>query len=270
MAASTTDLYVLDSSHARVWHAWATGRGYEVNRNFQCLEGAAKLPDLSTPVGLAIQEEPGALGREGVVVIDTNGTLVYCAPDSVPTASQLTPPENGFRQIRAIDVFNDRLYVLDPPANAIWVYDAADGLFSGSPSYYFVDSAPDILEAIDLAGTQDDLFILLSSGALDRCKKGKCEENLVFEDDRPGRESGPRIAGGSPMSIDYAPPPEPSLYFLDSTGKGIFQFSMRMVYQALYKPMEPFPDEPSAFTVGPMNDLFVGVGSQVYYAQSQR
>jgi hypothetical protein len=270
MAASTTDLFVLDSSHARLWHAWSTGRGYEIDRNFQCLEGASDLPDLSTPVDLAIQEEPGALGREGVVVVDTNGTLVYCAPDSVPTASQLTPPENGFRQIRAIDVFNDRLYVLDPPANAIWVYDAADGLFSGLPSYYFVETAPDILDATDLASTQDDLFLLLSSGQLDRCKRGKCEANLVFEDDRPGSVPGPRIPGGSPMSLDYAPPPEPSLYFLDSTGKGVFQYSMRLVYQALYKPLEAFPDQPSAFTIGPPNDLFVAAGSQVYYAQPQR
>jgi len=270
IAASTTDLYVLDSSHARLWHAWATGRGYEIDRNFECLEGASDLPDLSTPVDLAVQKEPGALGREGVVVVDTNGTLVYCAPDSVPTASQLTPPENGFRQIRAIDVFNDRLYVLDPPANAIWVYDAADGLFSGQPSYYFVDSAPDILEATDLAGTQDDLFLLLRSGQLDRCKRGKCDSSLVFEDDRPGSAPGDRIPGGSPMSLDYAPPPEPSLYFLDSTGKGVFQYSMRLVYQALYKPLEAFSDEPSAFTIGPPNDLFVAAGSQVYYAQPQR
>ncbi|MDX1600900.1 MAG: hypothetical protein R3191_05245, partial [Anaerolineales bacterium] len=67
LAATASDLYVLDSANQTIWHAWTTGRGYEINRDFDCLAGPDSVQGMSTPVDVAIQPEPGALGAEGVV-----------------------------------------------------------------------------------------------------------------------------------------------------------------------------------------------------------
>lgn len=279
MSASATDLYVLDSNAARIWRAWATGRGYEVDRGFDCLEGAASFGGMATPVDMAIQAEPGALGVEGVVAIDADGTLLYCAPDRRALSSELTPPDTGFQAIRAIDVFNDSLYVLDPASNAVWIYDASGGLFSGSPELYFAEEIPDLSDAIDLAKSQEELFILHSDGVLDRCERTReevaglgmqfvvqCQQDLRFLDDRPGAGQESGSSGVVITEMLYSPPPEPSLYFLDSGGRTVFHYSMRMVYQGQYRPLDSFPGNPTALTLGPPSELFVAIDDQVYFA----
>ena len=70
--------------------------------------------------------------------------------------------------------------------------------------------------------------------------------------------------------MEYTPPPEPSLFFLDSLNNRIFHYSLRLVYQAQYTPIEPFPQDLTAITLGPLNDLYVAAGNQVFYAQTTR
>jgi hypothetical protein len=55
------------------------------------------------------------------------------------------------------------------------------------------------------------------------------------------------------------------LYFLDIFSNSVLHFSMRLVYQAKYLPMVPFDAEISTFTLGPPNDIFLAIGSQVYH-----
>jgi hypothetical protein len=274
LAATAADLYVLDAANTVLWHTWATGRGYEINREFDCLRGPNSISGMGTPVDMAVQEEPGALGAEGVVAIDTDGTLLYCAPDRRPLTGQLTPPDTGFGLIKAIDVFADTLYILDPQANAVWLYDASGGVFSGGAGLYFVDDVPDLADAIDLAQSQEELFILHADGSLDRCMRTRdagviqvdCEQDLRFQQERPATPANePQPSVISEML--YSPPPEPSLYFLDSASRSVLQYSMRMVYQADIRAIGGFDDNVTALTLGPPNDLFVAAGSQVYYAQ---
>jgi hypothetical protein len=78
---------------------------------------------MGAPVAIAVQPEPGALGVAGVVALDADGTLLYCAPGQTPASSQLTPPDTGFGRIDAIAVTNEVLFVLDPKANAVWLYE---------------------------------------------------------------------------------------------------------------------------------------------------
>jgi hypothetical protein len=68
----------------------------------------------------------------------------------------------------------------------------------------------------------------------------------------------------------YAPPPEPSLYFLDALSGDVAHYSMRLVYQGRYVAEPELDGEPTAITFGPPGDLFIAVGPQVYYAQPQR
>jgi hypothetical protein len=195
----------------------------------------------------------------------------------------LTKPDTGWGRIQAIDVFNEQLYVLDPPSNAVWMYDAADGLFSGNAALYFVEDVPDLSDAIDLAMAQDELIILHQDASITRCRRTidnapdgtlrirvECDPNPLFEDQRPGVPSSATIPNANPISVVYSPPPEPSLYFLDQVNESVFQYSMRLVYQAQHLPEVPWEEAPTAITIGPPNELFVASGNQVYFAQPSR
>lgn len=277
LAATAADLFVLDSGQASIWHAWATGRGYEIDRTFECLGAAGVSSDLGPTVDLVIQHEPGALGAEGVVAVDAQGGLLYCAADRRPASGRLTAPDAGWGTIAAVDLFADRLYVLDPQGNQIWSFDATGGLFAGSPSLYFVDNVPDLSTAVDIAVAEEDLFILFSDGRLDRCRRERddssgeihvtCENGVAFVDQRPGFEGLPHVPGVVLEAMTYSPPPEPSLYFLDPTGPSLFHYSLRLVFQGLSMPRDPLGGPATAFALGPPNDLFLAVGSQVYFAQ---
>jgi hypothetical protein len=283
LAATATDLFVLDRRNQIIWHAWFTGRGYELDREFQCLNGPGSVEAMGTPVDLVIQMEPGALGKEGVVAIDSDGTLLYCAADAVPLTGQLSVPSTGWRQIQAMDVFGETLYVLDSEADAVWIYDATDGLFSGEPSFYFAEDVLDLGSAIDVAMAEEELLILHKDGKLNRCRRSfessadgssrvqvECEREPTFQDERPGREARGHIPDAVPLDMTYTPPPEPSVFFLDSLSGGIYHYSLRLVYQGLYLPMQPYEGQVSALAVGPPNDLFVAAGAQVYRAELVR
>jgi len=284
IAASETDLYLYDDNAQKIWHAWGNpGREYRIDTTFECLDGPGSFPRMDAPIDIEIQEEPGALGVEGVVAIDYDGTLLYCAPDRQPLMAELTPPDVGWRRITAIDVFADTLYVLDSAIDSVYLYSAAGGLFSGVPEFYFAEEVHDLNGSIDLALAQDELILLYADGKLDRCRRYEeydpqgnprirveCEENPHFEDERAGYASSPQIPGAIPIAMEYTPPPEPSLFFLDSLNNRIFHYSLRLVYQAQYTPIEPFPQDLTAITLGPLNDLYVAAGNQVFYAQTTR
>jgi len=280
LAATASDLYVLDAAHQKIYRTWATGRGFEIDSNFECLDGASSFPGMGTPVDLAVQAAPGALGAEGVVALDADGTLLYCAPDRRPLTSQLTPPDTGFGRIQAIDVFNDTLFVLDTKSNAVWMYDATGGVFSGNPSLYFAEQAPDLQDAIDLAEAQEDLFILHQDGLLDQCQRTTehltgggvhigvdCQKDENFKNATAAGQPGGLLPGALLTQMDYSPPPEPSLYFLDAAGKAVYHYSMRMVYQGRLESNTDIPDRISAMTLGPPNDLYLAAAGQVYYVQ---
>jgi hypothetical protein len=268
-AATANDLYVYDESLPEVYHAWFTGRGYEIDRDFQCLQS---LKETFTPgriVEVLIQPEPGALGVQGIVAIDAAGKLIYCAPGVLPATGVLTAPDTGWGQIQAVDLIGDSLYVLDPKANQVWIYAAADGLFVGAPGIYFTEVIQSLNHAVDLAATQDELIVLHDDGLVDVCRRPQenapdgslrirveCEKDIVVAP-----------ADGTPSSVVYSPPPEPSLFFLDPANGAIYQFSLRLAYQARFVPTPPLSESPTDLAVGPPRDLFLVAGDQVYFAQ---
>jgi hypothetical protein len=65
----------------------------------------------------------------------------------------------------------------------------------------------------------------------------------------------------------YAPPPEPSLFVLDGPTGSVFQFSMRLVYQARFHPTPPLPEAVSDLAVGRPHDLYLAAGDQLYFIQ---
>jgi hypothetical protein len=284
LAASSSDLYVLDGALGTIWHVWWTGRGFEIDGEFQCLQDTSAQLELSTPVDLAIVPEPSALGVESLIGIDENGILLYCAPDKIPTSAALAPPETGWGFLQTFEVYNNKLYVLDTEYNAILTYDASDGFISGNPSSYFNEQTPDLSSAIDIIGSQEGLLILYADGHMDLCSQEVQSDPIsgdvlrtvcqtqYFQDERLGFEEEElrQVPNALPIEVYYSPPPEPSLYLLDVVSGGVFQYSMRMIYQTKYLPRNTLPEEATAFTIGPPNLLYIAAGNQVYYAQLKR
>ncbi|MGD2253359.1 MAG: PP2C family serine/threonine-protein phosphatase [Anaerolineales bacterium] len=284
VAATTSDLYALDVTRMKLWHAWATGRGYEIDDEFKCLDGADSVPGMDTMLDIAAQPAPGALGAAGVVALDTDGTLLYCAPGKDWAASQLTEPDFGWGKIQAMDVFQDNLYILDTETNAVWIYDASGGLFTGSPALYFASEfIPDLGDAIDLVMAQDALLILHADGRLDICRRTveaalaggtriyiDCEPEPRFVDTRPGRSDSEQLPASVPLLMVYSPPPAPSVFFLDAENGSVYHYSMRLEYQTQYLSQEPLPTLPITLALGPLDNIFLGAGDQVYYASPLR
>jgi hypothetical protein len=97
----------------------------------------------------------------------------------------------------------------------------------------------------------------------------ECDPETQFQDERPGHEPSIHIPGAIPIEIVYSPPPEPSIFLLDSVSGNVFHYSMRLVYQGQFRALE---DEqvPLAIAFGPPNEIFLTVGDQVYYAELGR
>ena len=155
-----------------------------------------------------IQPEPGALGVQGIVAIDATGKLVYCAPGVLPATGVLTPPDIGWGQIQAVDLIGNSLYVLDPKANQVWLYTAADGLFVGAPAIYFTEVIQSLNHAVDLAASQDELIVLHDDGLVDVCRRP--EENAPDGSLRIRVECEKDLhvapADVTPTSVVYSPP----------------------------------------------------------------
>jgi hypothetical protein len=220
-------------------------------------------------VDILIQPEPGALGVQGIVAIDVAGNLVYCAPGALPATGRLTPPDTGWGEIRAVDLSGDNLFLLDPKANQVWIYTAADGLFVGAPAIYFTEVVQSLNHAVDIAASQDELIILHDDGLVDVCRRpqekapdGSLRIRIECEQDI---DIGP--ADVAPKTVIYSPPPEPSLFFLDPSNGAIYQYSLRLAYQARFVPTPQLPVNPTYLAVGPPRDLFLVAGEQVFFAQ---
>lgn len=269
VAATSNDLYVYDESVPEIYHAWFTGRAYEIDRDFDCIETLRPSLAPGRIVDVMIQPEPGALGTQGVVAVDSTGALVYCAPGSLPAAGNLTPPDTGWGQLKAVDLSGDYLYVLDPKANQIWIYAAADGLFVGTPAIYFTEVIQSLNHAVDLAATQDELVILYDDGLVDVCRRPQERAPDGSLRIRVECDQNVQLAGATSTLTDviYSPPPEPSLYFLDPQGGSVYQYSLRLAYQGRFLPTPPLEEELTDLAVGPPRDLFLASGDQVFFAQ---
>lgn len=272
LVAVDDDLYILDASAGTVLRAVFTNQGYILDPTFQCGPG----PYAGIIVGAILDIAPAPRGdpsNAAIVGIDTNHILTRCIPGQPPEPAQLSSPDIVWGPPRAITVDDPDLYVLDPQANAVWVYRRME--INNAPRLFFDVEFPTMDDVIDLAAYQNDLFLLHANGQITTCVYSslqtaptRCEEPAVFTDPRPGRQSGPTIEGAIYSEIKFSPPPEPSLYLLDPLVKGINLFSVRLSYALQYRPAETLSNQrASAFAINKTNrTVFLAIGNQVYYA----
>jgi hypothetical protein len=269
IAATGGDLYLLNSSQGNVIRAVLTGGGYQVDTQFVCgpvSGGAAVVGPIMDIMALPRGEETGA----SLMGVDASGTIILCIAGDPPLIQPVNPPATNFGEIRGIELNTGDLYMLDPSVNAVWIYRGRDTV--NPPRLFFGEQVPYMPDVVDLSVNDDDLYLLHADGHLSLCsyQDGSdtlCEDPYPFVDLRPGRSGGPVIPDAIFNQIQFSPPPDPSLYLLEPETSAIYHFSLRLVLQRQYRPLNGLAEgRATAFLVSTSRMAFLAVGNQVYFA----
>ena len=267
------DLYLLDGNSGSVLRATLTAQGYVLDNDFLCT------PNTPSDSGPFVDSLSGSIELEtaaDVLSMDPAGNLLSCFIDRPPQPGNLQPPASRtLTRLAAFAQDFNYLYVLDPPANAVWVYPK--GALSGEPRLYFDEYIPPMQDTIDLATAADELYLLHSDGHLTLCQTSnldvsptRCTEPAPFLDSRPGLVDTVLVPTNPYTQIQYSQPPDPALYLLEPTNQAIDLFSLqRLTFQRRYLPLEILSGGPAtAYAVDTLNrTLFLAAGNNVYYGR---
>jgi hypothetical protein len=280
MAASESDLYMLDGDGRKILHAAFTGKSLQLDNTFNCQPGTYGGYQVDTLVDLIALPKANALNAT-VMRIDASGTLLYCAPDQVPQAIPLPAlPNTNWGRITSISLDSGNLYVLDAPARAVWVFVGKDSTFTDTPYFYFGNEIPANIEsAIDLSANGDDIFMLHADGHLSTCMFSRlsdaptrCQDPAPRVDNYPAHRDADvfQLAHFTQMSLTGAP--NTVILLLDSENQSVFRFSPRSFelqnqvtgYAGKANPFKR--GSVNAMAVSPNYVLYLAIGDQVYFA----
>jgi hypothetical protein len=269
------EIYALDSQRQAVFRAQLTDEGkYAVDHNFQCQLGVVGAVVIKRIIDIAWLDMPNIVGQPALMALDADGNVMYCKTDGQPPqASTLIPPDQGWKTPKAMEIYAGRLYVFDPGLNDIVVYDRVGGVFSERPHSYFTGQVLDLGNAANFTIAQGEIYILRGDGRLTYCVRDQasqlttCTDNNLYTDSRAGHASGDRLDDVvRPLAVFYDPPPEPSLYLLDAGTSGVYQVSLKLVLQKVFRSALSLPDGVSAVAIGPNKEIFIASGNNVYWA----
>ena len=282
MAATNTDLYMLDAARGGILRATLTNQGYEVDPTFKCEPGLYDTTVVGALVDLVTLPSTNFYNAN-ILAMDSKGNLLYCGV-AKPAAVTLVPPQLGWRSIDAFSLDSDgnNLYVLDPGGNAVWQYSGNASQFTDLPAMYFGEQVPQNMNtAMDLAINASDLYLLFQDGHVTSCPLTRldvspmhCADPATFVDTRPERQPGPRINDAIFTQMSFASIPDPSLYMLEPLTRAIYRFSprpnsleLRGEFRASMEQTNTLFNGPAtAMTIGPNRYIFFSVGNQVYFA----
>lgn len=278
LLAVASDLYILDESNGGVWRAIDTGQGYEIDTTYQCGPGVQGSQGIGPLIDIIPSTEVSDRGVN-ILGLDSSGNLLQCHQGEPPEFISPAAPSTGWGQPQALTADQGNLYILDPGANAVWIYWNSD--FTQQPQLFFNESVPPMENAIDIAVDNDDLYLLNTDGHMTVCtfsnlevSPTRCSDPAPYSDSRPGREGQVFLPHPAFNQMQTTRPPDPSLYLLDPGSQAIYHFSLRLTYQRQLRPLDD-PDattsteiEPaSAFAISPDSRLvFLASGNQVMYA----
>jgi hypothetical protein len=281
IAATDTDLYILDGSRGTIIRAYLSDQNYEVDTAFQC--GPGQYGTVTVDPLVDIEALPMAnVYNARVMGMDGKGDLVYCGLTD-PTAVALVPPQLGWRSVTAFSLDTDgkNLYVLDPAGSAVWKYSGSLGEFPDLPVLFFGEQVPQNMgSAIDIAANASDLYILFEDGHVTACPEKvydvspmHCADPATFVDKRPERQPGPKINDAIFSQMSFASAPDPSLYLLEPLTRAIYRFSPRTDSLELRGQFRASMEQNNTLFTGPATSMtisssryaFLSIGNQVYY-----
>lgn len=271
IAATNTDLYMLNATDGSILRAFLTGGGYELDEDFHCEPGPYGSYIVTALVDLALLPRGNQLDAS-LVAMDGNGNLIYCFEDERPLAVSLLPPDSAWGKPTAIAVENENLYVLDPLTNAVWIYFGEDFSFVGEPRFFFGAEVPSMQNMLDLALDGETLYLLDLDGHLAICEFSDdlenpttCKDPAEFTDTRVGRQNGAQVAETHFLQIQLTDPPEPSVYLFDPVVPAVYQFSPQLNLVRQFRALNALPPGvASAFAITPNRAIFLAFGNDIY------
>jgi hypothetical protein len=201
---------------------------------------------------------------------------LYCAPGQVSRPFPLTPPPTNWGRVTAITIDDGKLYVLDAPARAVWIYKDKDGVFTDSPLFFFGNQIPEIQDAIDLAISGDELYLLHADGRVTYCMYSRidgvptrCDSPVKLVNHFAAYGETDVFAQAHFTQMMLTGLPESTLLLLDAEGQSVYRLSSRgfELQGILGAAVGMFPAGPiGAMTVSPNHILYLARGGQVYVA----
>ena len=282
MAATDTDLYLLDAMRGNVIRAYLTDQGYLRDDTFRCEPGVYGSVAMGTLVDLEVFRLSN-VNNARVLAMDDRGNLLYCGLAG-PKAVALVPPQLGWRGISAFSLDSDEkhLYVLDPSGNAVWKYSGSLGEFLEPPTIFFGEQVPQNMKtAIDIATNNADLYLLFQDAHVTACPLTRysvapmrCADPATYVDTRPERQTGPKINDAIFSQMTFATAPDPSLYLLEPLTRAVYRFSprsdsleLRGQFRASMEQNNTLFNGPAtALAISPNRYIFFSIGNQVFYA----
>jgi len=279
LAATKSELFLLNSLTGTISRAVAVTTGYELDKVFLCGSGSVGATSIGKLIDFAIFPKGNQLDSI-VQGLDSTGVLLTCTAGEDPTVTQLKPPPTGFGTLKAFTSNLGHLYVLDPEKNAVWIYWKSQ--VDKEPELFFSEEIPPMKNVIDLAVNERDLYLLHADGHLTRCAYSgsgvaptRCTNPAPYVDSRPGKENQDFIPETPFSQILATQPPDPSLFLFEPASQAIHHFSLRLLaFHRQYRPasllgysktLQTLPA--SAFTISNDNRVvFLAVGDQVLYA----
>lgn len=278
-SSPTEDIYLLDGASGRVLRMVYTRPGYELDPQFTCGPGMVGSLIIGPLVDFVLA--PSGNPFDAVAMgVDASGNLLYCSLNTgKTTATTLPPPDAGWGKIQAVAYQSNVLSILDTGGNAVWRFEGFGLDFSNKPRLFFDNIVPNLAGAVDLAVYLDDLFVLNQDGHMILCTYSNVEVTPTrCTDPYPYRVGTAGQAPQEMVSLDAqftqiqaTQPPEPSLYFLDTSGRAVYQFSMSLNFVRRLQPItngdNPLPDSaPTALTVTAGRNLVVAYDNRVFIA----
>lgn len=281
MAASESDLYMLDAENGKILHAGFTGKSLALDSAFNCQPGLHGGYQVGPLIDLLALPKVNVLNAT-VVGIDATGTLLYCAPDQVPKAIPLPvlPGDMGWGHITSFALDSSTLYVLDAQSRAVWVFVGNDSTFIDTPYFFFGNEIPpNIDSAIDLAVVGDDLYMLHADGHLSTCTFSRisdaptrCQDPAPRVDNYPAHRDLDIFGMAQFTHLAMTSPPNSVILLLDSASQSVFRFTPRSFefqnrvtgYTGKANPFQQ--GRASAMAVSPNYVLYLAIGDQVYFA----
>ncbi len=279
MVATTNDLYLLDDISGKALRYTLSGNAYVKDDGFDCgpnpdnpLNSIGELVDiLPLPVGNSF----GAT----LFAIDAYGNIEFCIPGKSGTISSLIAPDAGWQGIKAITMFQNYLYVLDPGNNGVFVFPAKGILFEDKPTLFFDNVIPSLDNAIEIEVNADELYILRANGEMVECtyshmkdyKLTECMDPAPFSDMRSGNEpQAINFPDSQFVQMRLTAAPDSSFYLLDTHGSSLFHFSLQRNLQKIIQPMFSDPGyrpkgAASSFAISPGKLAFLAFGNQIYF-----
>lgn len=279
MAASENDLYLLDAQRGGVLRIMLTSSGFRQDSTFKCQPGSYNDGNYTVGPLVDILAMPQNNINAPVIGVDANGNLLNCTPGQVALAAPLPPPDTNWGRVTAITLDGGNLYVLDAPLRAIWVYTGKDGVFVDRPYFFFGGQIPQLEDAIDLAVSGDDLYILHSDGRLSHCSYSRidtvptrCEDPASLVNPFPAYRDVNLFTEAHFTQMTFTPAPDSALLLLNADGQSIFRFTPRSLeLQNQLRPLagqaNPLPPGPiGAIAISPNHVVYLAVQDRIYFA----